>query len=261
MTAATDPREPLGIARGSILFIADLHLDPGVPARLEAFAGCLRVLAEREPAALYVLGDLFEVWTGETSLRDARYEPVFAALRSLSDAGTAVTVLKGNRDFLLDQRFAERAGAALVEEDVAVPLGDRLAYVCHGDRLCTGDRPYQYLRWVLRSSTVRALAAALPSRAVDAMARGLRGKSREGGLRREASGSRKPVEIPPTAAALVFRGGYDLIVAGHVHCERRGVLQVDGRPREVYTLGSWEERASVLGFDGTRLAFHHLPFA
>jgi len=39
------------------------------------------------------------------------------------------------------------------------------------------------------------------------------------------------------------------------------LLDVDGREREVYTLGSWETEASILEFDGSRLGFRRVRFA
>src|ERR1041385_8682803 len=85
--------------RGSTVFIADLHLDPAAPARLHAFRAFLDELAAARPEALYILGDLFEVWSGRACLDDDRYLPVIDGLRRLSGEGVPVTVLKGNRDF------------------------------------------------------------------------------------------------------------------------------------------------------------------
>ena len=46
------------------LFISDLHLDPASPAIQEQFLGFLEGEA-RSAHALYILGDLFEVWLGD----------------------------------------------------------------------------------------------------------------------------------------------------------------------------------------------------
>ncbi|MDZ7825711.1 MAG: hypothetical protein U5R48_06575 [Gammaproteobacteria bacterium] len=46
------------------LFISDLHLDPAAPEGIERFR---RFAAEVAPGAdaLYILGDLFEMWIGD----------------------------------------------------------------------------------------------------------------------------------------------------------------------------------------------------
>ena len=64
------------------LFIADLHLDPKQPLSL---AGCLEFFASRaqNADALYILGDLFEVWLGDDEDEPA-YQPVLMALHDLN---------------------------------------------------------------------------------------------------------------------------------------------------------------------------------
>jgi UDP-2,3-diacylglucosamine hydrolase len=51
-----------------ILFISDLHLSPRSPGATALF---LRFLAgrARQAEALYILGDLFEVWVGDDDRR------------------------------------------------------------------------------------------------------------------------------------------------------------------------------------------------
>jgi UDP-2,3-diacylglucosamine hydrolase len=53
-----------------ILFISDLHLSPRSPGATALF---LRFLAgrARQAEALYILGDLFEVWVGDDDIDDA----------------------------------------------------------------------------------------------------------------------------------------------------------------------------------------------
>ena len=48
----------------SRLFVSDLHLDASAPAAVEQFLGFLKTHAA-DAEALYILGDLFEVWVGD----------------------------------------------------------------------------------------------------------------------------------------------------------------------------------------------------
>jgi len=241
---------------GSLLFVADVHLGPSAPKRTAAFLEFLAELSRPpRPAGLYVLGDLFDLWLGRGSLLDGRHAAVIAGLSSLARSGVPVTVFQGNRDFLLDARFGERSGATVVEEGLTVFLGPRRAFLCHGDRLLLRDRAHQRMRWILRSVPGRALAAALPPRAIQTTAQWLRHKSDAAGARRQPDLS----SIPPEAAARIFRGGYGVIITGHVHKARHRLLRVDGRTCELYTLGAWDERGSVLVFDGNGFEFWPFP--
>ncbi len=99
---------------------------------------------------LYILGDLFEYWLGD-DVGLPMYAPLLGEFRQLRDSGCAITVMLGNRDFLLGDAFAEAAGASLVRGDeIVVTLGDAPVLLMHGDTLCTDDLDYQRFRRNLR---------------------------------------------------------------------------------------------------------------
>jgi UDP-2,3-diacylglucosamine hydrolase len=102
---------------------------------------------------LYILGDLFEYWLGDDAGIPA-HAPFIAALAQLSPYGCGLTVMLGNRDFLLGKDFAQATGANLVTEDeLLVQLGDSQAVLMHGDTLCTDDIDYQKFRSLVRQPT------------------------------------------------------------------------------------------------------------
>jgi UDP-2,3-diacylglucosamine hydrolase len=223
-----------------------------------AFRDLLARLAQPPlPAALYVLGDLFDVWMGPASLAETWHEPILEALRMLSDRGVAVTVFQGNRDFLLDGLFAARTGARVVAEGLSVRLGPYTAFLSHGDRLVVGDRGHQRLRWILRSAWGREVAAGLPRRAVAWTAAWLRRRSERAGARRRPG----KTEVPAQVAARIFRAGHEVIIAGHLHHECCRRIEIDGQGRQLFILGAWEDGASALVFDGTGFSFQRLPLA
>ncbi len=90
-----------------ILLISDLHLEEN--ARISP--GCFRLLATRarQAEALHILGDFFEVWIGDDGMTPFQRE-IAGALRELSEAGTRIYLMHGNRDFLIGQRFCREAG-------------------------------------------------------------------------------------------------------------------------------------------------------
>ena len=129
------------------LFISDLHLAAERPATNDAF---FRFLEETAGGAqgLYILGDLFEYWLGDDEL-DPGGDPLAAqaaaGLKRLSDAGTPVILMHGNRDFLLASRFCAAAGAMLVSDPIVMQVGGERVLLMHGDTLCTDD--HDYLNW------------------------------------------------------------------------------------------------------------------
>jgi len=87
-----------------ILLISDLHLEEERPDITRAF---LHFLQTRAPQAevLYILGDFFEVWIGDDAMTPFQ-RSIAQALRALSERGTRIYLMHGNRDFMLGKHFA-----------------------------------------------------------------------------------------------------------------------------------------------------------
>lgn len=131
------------------LFISDLHLDESRPQHLDA----LKQLLESEAGrcdALYVLGDLFEIWIGDDD-DNPFYQKATQAFRQFSDQGSALFFMHGNRDFLLGEQFAEQTGGDLLDEGSVVDLYGTKVLLMHGDSLCTQDEKYMAFRQQVRN--------------------------------------------------------------------------------------------------------------
>ena len=228
------------------LFIADLHLDPARPATLALFH---RFLTERAAGAkaLYILGDLFEVWLGDDD-DTPEYHQVIAALRRLAEGGTEVALLPGNRDFLAGPGFAEASGATLLDEPTPIDLHGTPTLLTHGDLLCTDDHKYQAFRRLCRSPEWIEAFLAKPLAERRALAAGLREKSRE----ETGEKSLEEMDVNPAAVAeMMERFNARRLIHGHIH--REGAYRTAERER--YVVGDWHDSASLLVCDaeGCRL--------
>jgi UDP-2,3-diacylglucosamine hydrolase len=227
------------------LFVSDLHLSPQRPAPLAAFARFAREPA-RSAGAVYVLGDLFDWWIGDDQLQQPFAASVAAALRSIADAGVPLFVARGNRDFLLGERFARTTGATLLPEQKVLALHGMPTLITHGDELCTDDVDYQAYRKRIQSpASVRRLLA-LPAPVRRGIAWWLRRKSSN-------ATALKPEAITDVATAAVesaFRQ-YNVprMIHGHTHRPARHHLSVDGKARERIVLADWHDRGHVLEVD------------
>lgn len=233
-----------------ILFISDLHLDPSRPAITALFSAFLEEQASRAEA-LYILGDLFEVWIGDDDDGELGRQ-VGAALKTLSRRGVPVYLLHGNRDFLLGERFAAASGAALLPESLVIDLYGTPTLIMHGDTLCTDDRAYQTFRAQVRSPAWQARMLALPLAERRAMAQRLRESSQQ-------AVSEKPEEITDVNPEAVQRAlrehGVQRLIHGHTHRPAVHDWLLDGRPARRIVLGDWYREGSVLVCDsrGCRL--------
>jgi len=152
--------------------ISDLHLDP---EHAEKSAGFIDWIEKLDVPRVLVLGDLFDYWIGPYHLAKEGARAVVGALRALGGRGTKLELLRGNRDFLLEERFARASGARVHPEGMLGTLegGGRVLFL-HGDELCTRDAAYQRLRRVTHSRWLVALGPRLPHWASGRIARRLR---------------------------------------------------------------------------------------
>lgn len=240
------------------LFISDLHLDAERPHITRLFGDFIDGAA-RGATALYILGDLFEAWVGDD---DPSPVGAFVAdrLQALRARGTALYFLRGNRDFLVGDSFARRAGMEILPDPVVVPLPTGPALLMHGDLLCTDDSAYQAFRSQTRDPDWQRafLAQPLPARLAFASQARAASQARQGDLR--AAGTMEQVTdvAPDTVEATFARYGVDTLIHGHTHRPAVHALDVAGRPRRRIVLGDWYEQGSVLRVDDDGVALSGL---
>jgi len=227
------------------LFISDLHLDPARPAVTASFLDFLERRARRA-AALYILGDLFEAWIGDDD-DQALGKTVAAALRTLTDAGVAVSFLHGNRDFLLGQRFAAASGIRLLPESVVIELAGQPVLLLHGDTLCIDDIAYQTFRAKVRNPAWQGQILALPLTQRRALASQLRETSQQATRQKAAD----ITDVNPDEVDRVMRAhGVQRLIHGHTHRPAIHQWLLDDQPATRVVLSDWDDdRANALCCD------------
>lgn len=224
------------------LFIADLHLDASRPAITRLFEDFLASEEVRSADALYILGDLVEAWIGDDD--DAELPSRIAtATQGVRDAGVPVYFMVGNRDFLLGETFARRAGLTLLDDGTVHELYGRPTLLMHGDLLCTDDVAYQTVRAQVRTPAWQAqiLAMSLDAR------RAFAAKAREDSRAHTGSTMETIMDVNAGAVADAMRkAGVTRLIHGHTHRPAIHGFDLDGQPAERIVLGDWYEQGSVL---------------
>jgi UDP-2,3-diacylglucosamine hydrolase len=229
------------------LFISDLHLAPQRPELIEAFHALVRGRA-RGAAALYVIGDLFDAWLGDDQVKEPIAAGIAAALAGLAASGTLVYLQRGNRDFLLGERFATAAGATLLPDAVVHDLHGTPTLIMHGDQLCTDDIGYQRFRRYWQDPAHRRRLLATPY----FVRRGIAALFRAGSRRATANKLEQIMDVNADAVAGALREHrVARLIHGHTHRPARHDLTVDGRACERYVLADWYKAGSYLRVDAS----------
>jgi len=223
------------------LFLSDVHLSPRHPERGRRLLDLLSREAGRI-GELYILGDLFDYWIGPKHLDLPDYREAFDAVRGLSARGVRVVFLCGNRDFYVRRRFREALGLEVFTGPITAEIGRARVCLCHGDHLCTRDRPTQRAQAIIRSRPIEAIFTRLPAGLARFLALGYRGHSRRVTARKPAR--RKALAAEAVLAA--FRAGADVIVCGHIHRAAKHTWRAGGREHVLYSLGDWSNGSSYL---------------
>ena len=236
-----------------ILLISDLHLEEKRPDITRAFLLFLATRA-RQAEALYILGDFFEVWIGDDGMTPFQHE-IAGALRELSEAGTRIYLMHGNRDFLIGKRFCREAGCILLSDPHKVQMNGEPVLLMHGDSLCTLDVGYMKLRRWLRNPLSLLILRNLPLSTRQKLARKLRNESRAQ-TRMKAS---EIVDVTPQEVIKVMAAhGVRTLIHGQTHRPAVHNLEVNGQPARRIVLGDWDHQGWALQVDET--GFNQAPF-
>jgi UDP-2,3-diacylglucosamine hydrolase len=207
-------------------FISDIHLQESEPANFLAWRSYL----DRSPAqAIFILGDLFEVWVGDDCLGAASNSSLMAHQEGLHFQDRCTRVLHctaqqhnlyfmhGNRDFLLGQGFARACGIQLLADPSVLVFAGQRYLLSHGDALCLSDQKYQDFRRMVRGRDWQTHFLATPLQERIQQARMIRTQSEVRKKDLQAAG--QPwVDIDQTAAVQWMDAAYcQHLIHGHTH--------------------------------------------
>ncbi|MEB0042206.1 MULTISPECIES: UDP-2,3-diacylglucosamine diphosphatase [unclassified Pseudomonas] len=240
-----------------ILLISDLHLEEQRPDITRTFLGLLEGRA-KAAQALYILGDFFEAWIGDDAMSPFQLS-ICQALSRLSDSGTKIFLMHGNRDFMLGRAFCKAAGCTLLNDPSVVQINGEPVLLMHGDSLCTRDEAYMRMRRYLRNPLTLFVLRHLPLSTRHTLARKLRNES-QAQTRMKANDivDVTPEEVPRIMALY----GVHTLIHGHTHRPAIHKLQLGDEAAKRIVLGDWDRQGWALQVDeqGFQLAaFDFVP--
>lgn len=222
-------------------FISDLHLDETRPDITHAFLTLLKDL-QGQASQLFILGDFFESWIGDDESTPLQHT-ISAALRALSNSGTELLLMHGNRDFLIGEQFARASGCHLLDDPSVILHGTERVLLMHGDSLCSHDANYMKFRATIRNPNFLAPFLKRPLEERRSTAAQLRAMSKQNNRQKAADiMDVNPDEIPQALRA----ANAHLLIHGHTHRPAIHRFELDGQPSARVVLGDWDEKVWLI---------------
>lgn len=239
-----------------ILLISDLHLEEERPALTQAFLNFLQQEGS-QASTLYILGDFFNVWIGDDDDRPLN-ALVSAALRQQAEAGLAIFLMHGNRDFILGERFAEAAASTLIGDPYLLEYGNRRYLLSHGDQYCTQDLEYQAFRTQVRNPAWQQAALGKPLAERRAFAAQVRAASKSMSSNR----AEDIADVTQSAVeAALAQFDCSTLIHGHTHRPATHRFVSDGRQRERIVLGDWGAKGWFVELTPQGASLHHFDIS
>lgn len=271
MSAPTTPPLPdrLDLLRApahwqAVEFISDLHLQPGEPKTVEVWRSYLQRPVSERADALFILGDLFEVWVGDDVLASAG-TPDQTFWRNCADAlkaysrHTPLYFMAGNRDFLLSAEGLRACGMQALSDPTTFEFLGQHWLLSHGDALCLADTDYMRFRQQVRQPAWQRDFLARPLSERTAIARDLREQS-EARKRSTANDPSLWADVDAEAArAALQAAGAQTLIHGHTH---RPALHDLGDGLRRVVLSDWDAAALPPRAEALRLdtqGLHRIP--
>lgn len=210
-------------------FLSDLHLEAGAPATFEAWRRAL----EGTPAdAVFLLGDLFEVWVGDDAAAPGSFEAQCLEVMRAAARRAPLFFLHGNRDFLVGREYLGRCGTTLLDDPTVLVFGGQRWLLSHGDALCLDDVDYLRFRAEVRSAAWQQAFLARPLAERQAIARGIRNQSE---ARKRTHGPEAYADVDAAEARRWLAAAQaETLIHGHTHRPAQHVL-APGLQRVVLT--------------------------
>ncbi|MEO7940001.1 MAG: UDP-2,3-diacylglucosamine diphosphatase [Burkholderiaceae bacterium] len=223
-------------------FISDLHLHAADP---DTFATWEHYLRHTTAQAVFMLGDLFDVWIGDDILSQPADTPSGDArcatdcAQVLHQAGQRLDLffICGNRDFLLGSAALQACAMQGLNDPCVLELGAARVLLSHGDALCLDDVGYQEFRALVRSPAWQSDFLRQPLEQRQQVARQLRAQSEQ---HKRAHPVPSQVDAP-TVLAWLHDARASVLVHGHTHQPADHAL-ADGKHRVV--LSDWDMQAT-----------------
>jgi UDP-2,3-diacylglucosamine hydrolase len=240
-----------------IYFASDFHL--GIPNK-EASRQREQLLCKwldeisLDAAALYLVGDIFDVWFEYKNVIPKGFTRFLGKLAELRDAGLHIEAFTGNHDLWMHGYFEDELDIKVHHHPLEIEVNGKQFLIAHGDGLGPGDHGYKFLKGILRNPFAQWLYRRLHPDTGVGIANYF---SRKGPkhVEEEAAFMGEDKEwLVQYCRQMLKAKHYDYFILGHRHLALSYPL---GDNSLYINLGDWIKYNSYAVFDGDQLSLQY----
>ena len=239
-------------------FLSDLHLRDESESNSEKLLLFLHSLenGKRPATHLFLVGDIFDLWIHNHGYFVDKFPKIVNAISVLVKKGIEVHYFEGNHDLYLEKFWQQEVGVKVHDGPEFFNLGSTVFRVEHGDLMNPDDKGYLFLKKVLNSTPITAVAKNLPGLAVSWIG------ERASRASRHYTSNQKSLEQDSVKAFMHFYAEqmvqdrhFDFLITGHTHVRDEYSFSHEGDKVTSINLGSWFDDQKVLFFGDGRYQF------
>ncbi len=141
-----------------VYFVSDHHF--GLPDASESLVREKRFVrwldnAEKDAGAIFILGDMFDVWYEYKRAIPKGFVRVLGKLAHLSDKGIPIYFFVGNHDMWMRDYLEKELQIPIFFDPEIFYINDKKFLIGHGDGLGPGDKKYKLLKKLFRNKVAQ----------------------------------------------------------------------------------------------------------
>lgn len=228
-------------------FISDIHIKNINERNSILLLRFLHFLENNRRAThLFLLGDIFDLWVGDSQVFEKKFRPIVDAILRLKDRGMEVIYFEGNHDVHIKRYWQDRFSIPVFVDYQILQLGQWKVRLEHGDYINPEDLSYIKYLETIRSKKLEFVAYHFPGVVFDYLGNLASRKSRKRSsqYRKDSEQSLKE-KIRKFAIRSAELSEFDFLITGHMHIRDEFVFKNGGAEKVSINLGSWFDTPSA----------------
>lgn len=237
--------------RTKIFFASDFHL--GVDLNMTS-KDRERIIVQwldaisLEAKAVYLVGDVFDLWFEYKSVVPKGYIRLLATLAKMVEEGIEIHFSKGNHDMWVFDYFQNEIGINVHDGPITPTIDGKNFLITHGDGLGKGDTAYKLIKGILRNPIAQKLFSLIhPTLGLKLMSISSNTSRKKG----QAEPAIHQSRIIQHAEECSKVQSLDYFICGHFHYPQ--ILTLSNDQTKYCNLGDWISHFSYAVWDGQEL--------